>query len=498
MRLNDFFFTDGIVIYPLATEKSSFLMIVKCIVAAYFYYISFLYMKKIILFAMNIVLVASAFAQKQAFDVINYTIPNGWDKTEMANGIQLSTKNDGKGNYAAAIILRSVATGAPANENFNNSWEKLVKGTVSVSEEPTRQEPATEKGWSIFSGQASYTDGGNKGWVTLITATGNGKMANVVVMTNTDKYQNQILDFIKSLNLNETATAQNKEINPVSPTNAPIGSENKNLYSITVPPTWSLNSGGNTLTLEKSTATGKRIIELMSMVKSSGSLEKDMEHIFFEVFGGWSLYNSSDNQLFEKGDHEKGVTSQGLPYYMLSNSISKKGGDVVKGTVLLIQVGTNVAIINSADHILGSEMEMALNFLLFTLKINGVADKNVDYKKQLTGTWASGSGSYGNSLIAATSYTADGKYYVLTQSSYTMGYDYYNDLIKSKQFKGQGVFAFKGNVLERKTSSGPTTKYFTRFYSRKSGNNQWGDVMSLYQYDYDKSKIETIVPFHKI
>lgn len=277
-----------------------------------------------------------------------------------------------------------------------------------------------------------------------------------------------------------------------------LAQKQASIYSITVPPTWSLNAGANSLMIEKNTATGKRIVEFMNMVKSSGSLEKDMEHIFFEVFEGWKLHNSSNNLLFEKGDHEKGFTCQGLPYYMLSNSITKNGSDVIKGTVLLIQVGTNVAVINSADNILGSEMDMALNFLLFTLKINGVADKNVDYKKQLIGTWVSSSGLYGNSLNAATSYTAEGKYYVLTQSSYTVSYDYYNDLIKKKQFKGEGSFAFRGNVLERKTSSGSTTKYFTRFYSRKYGNNAWGDVMGLYQYDYDKNKIETVLPFRKV
>ncbi len=456
-------------------------------------------MKKLILFVMNIVLVASALAQKQVFDVLKYTIPKGWNKTEMSQGIQLSTKNDGKGNYATAIILSSAATTSSAQENFTNSWEKLVKGTVAVSGQPTMQEPATEKGWGILSGQASYTDGANKGLVTLITATGNGKMANVVILTNTDKYQKQILDLIQSLDLNEAAIAQSNNTNPTSSTSAVTSSASKDIYSITVPPTWSLNAGGNTLTLEKNTNTGTRIIEFMNMVSSSGSLEKDMEHIFFEVFDGWNLYNSANNLLFEKGDHEKGVTCQGLPYYMLSNSISKKeGSDVIKGTVLLIQVGANVAIINSADKILGSESEMALHFLLFNLRINGVAERNVDYKKQLIGTWASSSGLYGNSLSTATSYTADGAYYALTQSSYTVGYDYYNDQIKKSQFKGKGVFSLKGNVLERKLGSGTATKYFIRFYSRKYGNNPWENLMSLYDANYDKNKIETVLRFHKI
>lgn len=456
-------------------------------------------MKKIILIAVNIMLVACALAQKQVFDVISYTIPQGWDKIEMPEGIQLSAK-DATGKYAAAIILRSAATATPARENFTSSWEKLVKGTVTVSGKPSMQDPATEKGWDIISGQAGYTDGADKGWVTLITATGNGKMANVTIMTNDSKYQDQIMDLIKSLELNEPAEKLANE-NAASPTNNTTGSGGKNIYSIIVPPTWSLNAGENSLMIEKNTPAGKRIIEFMNVVQSSGSLEKDMEHIFFEVFDGWSLHGSPNNLLFEKGDHEKGFTCQGLPYYMLSNSITKTGsgnGDVIKGTVLLIQVGSNVAVINSADQILGSETGMALNFLLFNLKINGVTGKSVNYKTQLTGTWGSSSGLYGNSLSSVTSYDADGKYYVLIQSSYTVGYDYYNDLIKKKQFKSQGVFSVKGNILERKYGSGATTKYFIRFYSRKYGNNEWENAMSLYDCNYDKNKIETVLPFHKV
>lgn len=456
---------------------------------------------------MNIVFVASAFAQQQAFDVVNYTMPKGWDKTEMPNGIQLSTKNDGKENYAAVVILRSVETKATANENFNASWEKLVKGTVSVSGEPTMQAPATEKGWSIISGQASYTNGANKGMATLITATGNGKMANVVILTNTEKYQSQILDFIKSLDLNETGPAVNNNTrpdpksaneNPVSPTNYTTGSGSKNIYSITVPPTWSLNAGENSLMLEKNTTTGKRIIEFMSMIKSSGSLENDMSHIFFEVFDGWET-RIPGITVFTEAECEKGMTCQGLNYYMMSNSIKKRGGyDVIKATVLLVQAGDKVAIINSMDNILGSEVEMALHFLLFNLRIKGVGEKGINYKQQLIGTWASGSGTYGNSLNSATIYTADGKSYVTIQSSTTSGYDYYNNLIKTKQFKSQSVYSFTGNVLVRKSSSGSESKYFIRFYSRRYGDRPWESYMSLYDCNYDKNKIEAALHFHKI
>ena len=467
-------------------------------------------MKKVFSVLFIALISIAAFAQKQKFDVINYAMPKGWDKTMLENGLQLSTKDDGTGNYAAAIILRAVATKVSANENFSNSWDKLVKGTLTVSGERTMLPSESEKGWSVVSGQANYTDGANKGVVTLITATGNGKVTNVVIMTNTDKYQNQLLDFINSLDLNETITAQSNVTNaaekPVnenqsSSTNNITATGKKSIYSITVPPTWNLSAGENSLTLEKNTMAGKRVIEFMNMINSSGSLEKDMEHVFFEVFDGWNLHSSPNNLLFEKGDHQKGFTCQGLPYYMLSNSITKGGsgnGDVIKATVLLIQVGSGVAVINSADNILGSEADMALNFLLFTLKINGAVEKNVEYKKMLTGTWGASSGSYGNSSSYATNYTAEGKYYVLSQLTNTSGYSYYYDLIKTRQFKSEGVFNLKGNVLQRKGSSGSATKYFIRFYSSKYGNNEWGDLLGLYDCSYDKNKIEPVFPFRKI
>ncbi|MES2418147.1 MAG: lipocalin family protein [Bacteroidota bacterium] len=166
--------------------------------------------KDILLFSLLLLMSFTSFAQKQTYDVVTYTMPKGWDKIVSENGVQLSTKDDGKGNYAAAVIVKSIASNASAKDNFTDSWEKLVKGTVKVNEAPTMSDMGIEKGWNCITGQTNYTDGATKGLVTLITATGNGKMANVVIMTNTSKYKEEVLAFVNSLGLNETAIAQNK------------------------------------------------------------------------------------------------------------------------------------------------------------------------------------------------------------------------------------------------------------------------------------------------
>lgn len=192
------------------------------------------------IFIFNLFLTVSctSVAQKQTFDVVTYTMPKGWNKTVSENGIQLSTKDDGKGNYAAAVIVRSTASEASPTENFTSSWQALVKGTVTVSEEPAMQAAEKEKDWDIISGQANYTDGTNKGLVTLITATGNGKMANVVIMTNTSKYQKEILAFVNSLGLTEKVTAQSNTSTPPAQSTSNISSASTAVNSLLTGKIW--------------------------------------------------------------------------------------------------------------------------------------------------------------------------------------------------------------------------------------------------------------------
>jgi len=158
------------------------------------------------------------YGQKENFDVVSYQMPKGWDKIVTENGVQLSTKDDGKGNYAAVVIVKSITTTASPQDNFNDSWEKLVKGTVSVTEAPHTSDMDVEKGWTVLSGQANYTDGPNKGVATLLTATGGGKTVSVVLMTNTQQYQNELLAFINSLELKKIA--KDKDNNAIRSANS--------------------------------------------------------------------------------------------------------------------------------------------------------------------------------------------------------------------------------------------------------------------------------------
>ncbi len=169
--------------------------------------------KIFLLFNMIVAISFTSFAQNQTFDVVSYTLPKGWQELKNEAGIQLSITDKKDASYAIVVITKAAASAASATENFNNDWLKLVKGAVQVNAEPIMQQPTNENGWEIISGGANYTDAANTGMATLLTATGSGQTASVVLMTNTKQYQNELLAFIQSLKLSQALkTSANKQV----------------------------------------------------------------------------------------------------------------------------------------------------------------------------------------------------------------------------------------------------------------------------------------------
>ncbi|MFD2581428.1 hypothetical protein ACFSR6_02930 [Pedobacter vanadiisoli] len=168
-------------------------------------------MKRLSLILLMMLCYSLVKAQKNEvnFDVISYTMPEGWQRQENDGGLQLSVADKKSGAYAMVVITRASASTVSANENFNYNWDKLVKKTVQVNSAPAMSSPGNENGWEIISGGADYTSGRTSGTVTLMTATGGGKAVSVVLMTNTKQYQNDLTAFLNSLKLTTAISGLN-------------------------------------------------------------------------------------------------------------------------------------------------------------------------------------------------------------------------------------------------------------------------------------------------
>lgn len=161
-------------------------------------------MKKLIHFCILCGFVGNCFGQTETFDLTIYTAPKGWKKQPAESAIQFSKEDATKGTYCIITLFKAVPGTADSKENFDLAWASVVKEMVTVSAAPEMQLPATEDGWEAQSGYAPFESDGNKGIVVLVTSSGFGKMVNIIILTNTDVYEQNITAFLESISLKKT------------------------------------------------------------------------------------------------------------------------------------------------------------------------------------------------------------------------------------------------------------------------------------------------------
>ncbi len=159
--------------------------------------------EKVSLTTITLVLLCSntVFGQKaEKFDIITFKAPAGWQKEVAKDAIQFGI-DDKNGGICMITLFRSVPGSGDSKANFDASWETVVKELVTVSGEPQMQPAADENGWIAESGFAQYESDGKKGLVLLVTISGNSKMVNILILTNTEAFQQDIAAFLESVNL---------------------------------------------------------------------------------------------------------------------------------------------------------------------------------------------------------------------------------------------------------------------------------------------------------
>jgi hypothetical protein len=158
-------------------------------------------MKKILTLLFFTAWFLQAGAQKESFDLATYTPLKGWKKEKRDELIQFTKEDEAKGTYCAITLYKAVDASEDAKANFDLSWEALVKETLGVNTAPEMQEPAKENGWEVQSGYTQFENDGNKGIALLVASTGNSKVVNILILTNTDAYEPEITKFLESVDL---------------------------------------------------------------------------------------------------------------------------------------------------------------------------------------------------------------------------------------------------------------------------------------------------------
>src|SRR6266496_211910 len=183
-------------------------------------------MKQLLLIVCCLLFPVSSLAQTpETFDIATYQAPKSWHRQASQNAIQFSTEDKARGTYCQITLFKSLPGTSNSKENFDVAWQTVVKGMVNVSGTPQMQTPASENGWEALSGLAPFENEGNKGIAMLVTISGFSRMVNVVILTNTDAYQQNISDFLESANfkrpVGEIGATPTRNASPSSQTALP-------------------------------------------------------------------------------------------------------------------------------------------------------------------------------------------------------------------------------------------------------------------------------------
>lgn len=163
---------------------------------------------KLLLALCFLIFLVDASAQKiETFDIISFKTPQGWQKEVNKNAVQFGAEDKATGGSCLITMFKPLPGSNDPKVNFESAWETIVKETVTVAGKPQMQSPQTENGWTAESGLSQYKAGGAKGLVLLVTLTGQSKMVNILILTDSEKFQQGIAEFLESVDLPKIAVS---------------------------------------------------------------------------------------------------------------------------------------------------------------------------------------------------------------------------------------------------------------------------------------------------
>lgn len=147
---------------------------------------------------------------QEKFDITTFTAPKGWQKETSPNGdiIRYSKEDAAKNAFAMITIFKAIPAGADSKANFDAAWEEFAEKTLNAKN-PQMSPVRIQNGWEVQSGLATFQKEGLSGATMLATASAENRMVNILLVTNTDAFQNEIEKFFASVNFQMVATNSN-------------------------------------------------------------------------------------------------------------------------------------------------------------------------------------------------------------------------------------------------------------------------------------------------
>ena len=153
-------------------------------------------------------------SQNSSFGVIKYTVPEGFTLLKNNNVLTYYKEDKSTGAYCNFFVYSLMDSKGNARQCFDFCWENLLQKPFRTMATARLQPEAEIKGWHFLLGNARYNHDGIATLALQITFTGENKMQNLIILSNSDNYKKDIEDFIASADVAKDTGQPSPEQNP--------------------------------------------------------------------------------------------------------------------------------------------------------------------------------------------------------------------------------------------------------------------------------------------
>ena len=293
-------------------------------------------MKRILILLFCWLLINQCLAQKETYEFVSFTPPQGWTKDVKPNtSTSYTITNKKKNSYCQINIMLSVDSKGGINEDFESEWQGLIVKSFKVTDSAQVIADTSENGWTVKAGMAQFVFNNQKAVAMLTTMSGYNKTVSIVTVTNSQDYISSIQSFLGSVEMKVPDTSSHVINQNNSEGLSIIGTwgiglstseryeDNKNAYAVNnygfIRKQYTFNDDGTYSFYSK---TFKMVYDKLLLVRESGTYRISGNQITISptksTIEAWSKKDNTDKwgKLLtkENGKLEK-VTYQFLKHY---------------------------------------------------------------------------------------------------------------------------------------------------------------------------------------
>ncbi|MGZ8544893.1 MAG: hypothetical protein ACXWV0_06330, partial [Flavisolibacter sp.] len=158
-------------------------------------------MKKILVFISCMVSAISVWGQKENFDLISFTPPQGWKKEVRETLVIYTSIDQVKRTWCQVAVVKSTISKGSVEQDFDSEWQELIIKNYNPPAAPQVNEVVESDGFKIKSGSAGFTFNNSDAYAILTSFSGHQRCASIVVTSNSQDFLVDVEAFLASVEL---------------------------------------------------------------------------------------------------------------------------------------------------------------------------------------------------------------------------------------------------------------------------------------------------------